>query len=91
MTTTLGQAQGWWRNFYRLLGREGIEWGAWEVDLYGVSLAVVDATPSELLQLNLRRIHLALCTTSPGANLTLRVGSLSCDKYMRAGSPPTRR
>lgn len=56
-------AGGWWSSFEVLAresleyGGDAIEWGACEVDLFGVSIALIDATPQELLQLNLRRIN----------------------------------
>ena len=75
---------GWWGSFYEeVLGRKVVEWRAVEVELYGISVALVDATPRELMQLNLRHLSLALCSSSTAATSSVfRIGSLSADNLL---------
>ena len=59
-----------------------------EVMMHGVSVALIDSTPRELVQLNLRGIHLGLIATPVRSNTTFRLRALTVDNLMTGSFNP---
>ena len=57
-------------------------WTALEVSFHGLSVALVDSTPRELMQVNLRRCEMRFVSSGHGVKYALTLGSLSIDNLM---------
>ena len=57
-------------------------WLVAEMRLHGISVALIDSAPKELLQFNLRRLRLEAVSNDAGAHLEFRVGVISADNLL---------
>jgi len=59
-----------------------------ELELHGLSIAIIDAAPKELLQLNLRHINIGFVSDGAASRITCGVGSLSVDNLLNESFNP---
>jgi hypothetical protein len=57
-------------------------WVALEISFHGLSVALIDSTPRELMQLNLRRAELKYVSSGLGTKSALTLGSFSIDNML---------